>query len=357
MGMRSYRFRNERIYRRRRVLLLLILVVLLAGAVYFFFLKDNVGSNGANGTPTPTPTPASPAATEPPAPTATATPEPAPTPTPEPAGTYIESHGFLPAIGSLPASGRMEELQKLVEDYLNQQTGRYGVTFIDLATGESFGIRDKEEYIAASTSKFPMNLLLYTKIESGEVDPDMLLEYKPSHLEYGTGIIQNSPYGTKYTVRETSELSIRKSDNCGINMIIELLGIENIRQYILDLGGVVYYGERHRSCPYDMALVGQEIYRRYLNNPEVYEKLIEDLENTDWHDRIDALLPDHVHVAHKIGNQTRTANDVGIVFASHPYVLSVMTEDVDFGTACRKIAELSRMIYDFVEEYTAAPEE
>jgi len=136
-------------------------------------------------------------------------------------------------------------------------------------------------------------------------------------------------------------------------MIIELLGIENIRQYIVDLGGVVYYDKRHRSCPYDMALVAQELYRRYLSNPAVYEKMIEDLENTDWSDRIDALLPDHVRVAHKIGNQTRTANDVGIVFASHPYVLSVMTEEVDFGTACKKIAEMSKMIYEFVEGYAA----
>lgn len=348
--MRSYRFRRESVYRRRRAWIIAVLVALIACAAYFFVLKDDERSGRIAGN-----SPTSPAATESSSPevTVTPTPEPTPTPTPEPAGTYTDSHGFLPAIGSLPPSGKMEELQQLVEDFISQQSGRYGVTFIDLATDESFGINDKEEYIAASTSKLPMNLLLYTKIESGEVDPDMLLEYKPSDLEYGTGIIQNSPFGTKYTVRETSELSIRKSDNCGINMIIDLLGIENIRQYIVDLGGVVYYGERHRSCPYDMALVSKEIYRRYLNSPEVYEKLIEDLENTDWHDRIDAQLPDDVPVAHKIGNQTRTANDVGIVFASHPYVLSIMTEDVDFGTACKKIAELSKIIYDFVEEYAA----
>lgn len=348
--MRAYRFRREKVYRRRRAGILVVLVFLIACAAYFLFFR---GAGNSNGVAVNTPTPS--AVTDSPAPVTTpeSTPEPTPTPTPEPKGTYTESHGFLPAIGSLPPSGKMDELKAMVEDFIGKQSGRYGVTFIDLATGESFGINDKEEYIAASTSKLPMNLLLYIKIESGEVDPDMMLEYKPSHLEYGTGIIQNSPYGTKYSVRETSELSLRKSDNCGINMIIELLGIENIRQYIVDLGGVVYYDKRHRSCPYDMALVAQELYRRYLSNPPVYEKMIEDLENTDWSDRIDALLPDHVRVAHKIGNQTRTANDVGIVFASHPYVLSVMTEEVDFGTACKKIAEMSKMIYEFVEGYAA----
>jgi len=352
--MRSYRFRRERIYRRRRTFILIMILLLFAGGAYFIFFRGD-GDGGItqnSSTPAPTPTP-----TSTPVPTPTPTPEPASTSTPGPKGTYTESHGFLPAIGSLPPSGRMDELKRMVEDFVSRQSGRYGVTFIDLATGESFGVNDKEEYIAASSTKLPMVLLLYVRMEEGEVDPDMLLEYKPEHLEYGTGIIQNSPYGTKYTVLKTAELAIRKSDNCGINMIIELLGIENIRQYMVDLGGAVYYDKRHRSCPYDIALASRELYRRYVNNPEAYEKLIEDLENTDWHDRIDARLPGDVRVAHKIGNQTRTANDAGIVFASHPYVLSVMTDDVDVGTACGKIAELSRMIYDFVEEYAAVPEE
>ena len=355
--MKAYRFRNERMYRRRRSLLLVVLIVCIAGALFVYFSNKNKDNSGALISPTPTQT-STPDSTPVAVinPSSPPTPTPTPTPTPSPvtsAGTTTEDHGFLPDIGSLPQSDKTEGLKKLVEDFVSQQSGKYGVTFIDLATGESFGIKDTDEYIAASTSKFPINLLLYTKIESGEIDPEMKLEYKKSDFEAGTGIIQGSPYGTQYTVRETSKLAIQKSDNCGVNMIIDLLGLENCRQYIVDLGGVVYYGDRHRSCPHDMALVAKELYRHYLENPEVYGEMINNLENTDWHDRIDSLLPKDVKVAHKIGNQTRTANDVGIVFASHPYVLSVMTDNVDFGTACTQIGKLSKMIYYYVEEYAA----
>jgi beta-lactamase class A len=177
--------------------------------------------------------------------------------------------------------------------------------------------------------------------------------YKKEDLESGTGIIINSAYGTEYTVRETSKLAIRKSDNCGVNMIIRQVGIENVRQYILGLGGKVYYGKTHRSCPYDMALVAQDLYKHYINNEAVYGELINNLENTDWTDRIDAKLPQDIKVAHKIGNQTKTANDVGIVFGKHPYILSVMSENVDFGTACNNIANLSKVIFDFEEAYAS----
>lgn len=360
--MKAYRFRNERLYRRRRFSLFILLLFILGISLFFFLNYKNKENNQAGTTPTPTgiasPT-ASPDVTPVNDPVVTEEPSPTPTPTPSPiteAGTQTVDHGFLPAIGSLPPSGKMKELEKLVQDFIAKQSGKYGVTFIDLATGESFGVQDTDEYIAASTSKFPMNVLLYQKIESGEVDPESMLEYKKEDLEYGTGIIQNSAYGTQYSVRETSRLSIVKSDNCGINMIIRLLDIENIRQYLVDLGGVVYYGKRHRSCPHDMALVGKDLYRLYLGNPDVYGQLIYDLEHTDFNDKINALLPKDVKVAHKIGINTRVENDVGIVFASHPYVLSVMTDNVDAGTAKKRIAEMSKMIYDFVEAYAQIPE-
>ena len=48
---------------------------------------------------------------------------------------------------------------------------------------------------------------------------------------------------------------------------------------------------------------------------------MEDLQNTMWNDRINALLPKDVKVAHKIGNFQGVCNDVGIVFAEEPYIL------------------------------------
>lgn len=268
-------------------------------------------------------------------------------------GVTTKEHGYLPKIGTVEKSGKMNELKRLITDYTSKLPGRYGVTYIDLATGEMVNVNDQVEYIAASTSKLPINMVLFKDIEAEKVKLEDKLVYKQEDFEAGTGIIQNSPYGTEYNVRETSKLSIRKSDNCGVNMIIRQVGIENVRQYIVGLGGKVYYGKRHRSCPYDMALVAQDLYKHYLVNEEVYGELINNLENTDWSDRIDAKLPPEIKVAHKIGNQTKTANDVGIVFGKHPYVLSIMTEDVDFGTACNNIASLSKKIFDFEEAYAS----
>lgn len=273
--------------------------------------------------------------------------------TPSPSVERTPGHENMPAFSSVAPIGNVDALKKKVQDMVATFPGKYGVTFVNLATGERFGVNDTDEYIAASTSKFPMNILLWKKIAAGEIDPESMLTYTEPDLETGTGIIQNEPYGTQHTVRETSKLSIEYSDNCGINMIIRLLDIEKIRQYIRDEGGVVEYGKRHRSCPSDMANCAVDLYEFYYENPAVAGELIDFLENTKWNERINGSLPKEVKVAHKIGNQTRTANDVGIVFASQPFVLSVMTDGVDFDPACRNIAMLSKMIYEEVEAAAA----
>lgn len=235
-----------------------------------------------------------------------------------------------------------------LENFLSVQKGRYGLYYKNLVTGEAFGIHDKEHFIAASTTKLPMNLLLYRKVAAGEVDLDSRLTYLQEDFEAGTGIIQSSPYGTEYTVRETARLSIVYSDNCAINMIIRLLEIENIRRYMQDLGGTVYYGSGCPSCPFDLVLYAQELYRFYLEDRDVAGLLMEDLQNTQWNNRIKKLLPSDVKVAHKIGNYPGVVNDVAIVFADEPYALAVMSDGVEQDTAEMVVAELSKRIYDGV---------
>ena len=96
----------------------------------------------------------------------------------------------------------MEGLKKEIEDYILEQPGKYGLYFINLVNGDEFGINDKDEFIAASTTKLPMNLLLYKKIASGEIDPNSILTYLEEDFEPGSGVVQKSEYGTEYTVRE-----------------------------------------------------------------------------------------------------------------------------------------------------------
>ncbi|MCK5759412.1 MAG: serine hydrolase [Clostridiales bacterium] len=267
------------------------------------------------------------------------TPEPSPTPVP----------GINPAEDAVSLS----ILEEYIERYFARFDGRYGITFIDIESGASFGLNEIDKFIAASTSKLPINLYLFKLIEEGIVDPEMEMEYIEDDREWGTGKIIKGEYGDVYTVSQLIEYSLTLSDNCAINMIIRLCELDNILAYMKDLGAIINYGDRHRTCPADMAVFTRELYDKYKENPELYGIMINYLDNTLWSDRIDKYLPKDLVIPHKIGNylSQNAYNDVGIVYADRPYIVSIMSEQTNENLeAIDVLADVSLIIYNFMED-------
>jgi beta-lactamase class A len=230
--------------------------------------------------------------------------------------------------------------------YLRGLNGHYGVYYYNLATKESFGINEYEEFTAASTIKVPMNLYLYQKIKSGDVNPLGTLKYLKDDFEGGTGIIQTESFGKKYTIVQLSKLSITHSDNVAANMLLRFLGIKNVKNYMREIGGSVVKDNKNVSCPRDLGLYMKYVYEFSNNNGDLGNELMDSLLNTKFKDRIPALLPSTIKVAHKIGTQVNTVNDVGIVFKDKPYIISVMSKEADENKAPEEIAKISKMVYD-----------
>ncbi|MBN2853462.1 MAG: serine hydrolase [Clostridia bacterium] len=262
------------------------------------------------------------------------TPTPAPTPTAKPNPTVNDLYEYL-------------------QSYLATYSGDYGLYFYNLSTDEHFGIMDKDKYIAASLSKVPINLYLYTLVEKGTVNLDTKVAYTEQDVEKGTGKIINEPFGTEYTLRELSKLSIEISDNCAINMIIRTVGKENFINYMNSLGAVIDY-HTYRTCPYDMYLYFKELYRLYESNQAIYGELMGYLKNTVYNDKIPALLPKTVEVAHKIGDyfEIPSHNDAGIIFTEQPYILTLLCNEVNSAQALEIMQNASKVIYDFVSSGT-----
>jgi beta-lactamase class A len=241
---------------------------------------------------------------------------------------------------------KLDTLEEDVGNYIKNFKGQYGVYYYNLETGEEFGINDEDEYTYASTIKIPINLYLYDRIVSGSVDPDKTLTYLKEDDEGGTGTIRYQKFGAKYSIRELSEYSIEYSDNVAANMLIRHLGEQNIKDYMRQVGGQVVDNARDVSSPRDMGLYMRLVYNFYKSDETLGHELMDSFLNTEFNDRLPALLPPSVKVAHKIGTQLHVINDVGIVFADRPYVISVMSKDVNDEEAPDVIANVSKMVYE-----------
>lgn len=277
---------------------------------------------------------------------------------------------MTPAARAQAFAAAKSEFESLVKGY----TGRYALYYQNLATGETYTYNASAPFVAASSIKLGINTYLYTQIEAGKVSPTETLAYdsRPyptGDYEAGTGTIQGQPNGTKYSVRDTSGLSIRISDNCATNMVLRRLGgIDTVNGYLSGISAVVDYRKtvtyknyagttvsgRHRSSATDLGLHAVRLYELYRKSPALYGTLVDDLKKTEFDFGIQKGIPSSVGVAHKIGtNGTYNAeNDVGIVFTPEPFVLAVMTESGSAATAHQFQAKAATIFYSYIDKVT-----
>lgn len=245
-------------------------------------------------------------------------------------------------------AGNLDELKSELQAYLKQFEGKYGIYYENLYTGEAFGINEKDEYTAASTIKIPISTMVYKGIEKGTIDPGGKLTYEKGDYEEGTGEIQfSSEVGAKFKIRDLTRLMIESSDNIATNMLLRYLGKTGFKDYMRDLGGSMVKNDSNVSSPHDMAIYMRDVYN-FSFRGELGEELIEYYENTMFNSRIPRLLPEEVLVAHKTGDQVGVANDVGVVFVEKPYILAVMSKDINLEEGDKAISNISKKIFDYV---------
>lgn len=245
-----------------------------------------------------------------------------------------------------------ESLRQQLLALTQGKQGIYGVYFKDLKTGQTFGINSNRAFIAASTYKVPLNLYLYEKIINGEIDPNTQIAYQASDYEEGTGILQATRVGTKFSIKYLSEISITHSDNIAKNMLERYLGGRaKVLEYMANLEAKTIPNDpyvNNFTSPRDMSIYMEEVLRMNSKYPEIAGKLMADLKHTIFNDRISAPIPTDVEVAHKIGTQINVVNDTAIVFAKErPYILTIMTDKIDYSEAYPTVRAISKKIYDY----------
>ncbi|WP_338833156.1 hypothetical protein MHLNE_21040 [Moorella humiferrea] len=243
-------------------------------------------------------------------------------------------------------------LKKQIEDFLATQPGTYGVYFKDLISGQSFGINADMPLPAASTVKLPTVLFINHLVAQGKLDWQQKLVYN-SATDYqgGSGILQFSVKdGDKLTLRTLTTLAITTSDNIAYNMLRNFVGKGSIASFMQSLGGqTVFPDGQNLSTARDMATYLQAALDFAKTNPDG-RRLLDDMANGIYNEGIPLMIPAGVTVAHKEGFVWGSPADVGVVFGSRPFIVTVLSqgvEDPDHGFA--NIATIAKMLYDYQE--------
>ena len=229
-----------------------------------------------------------------------------------------------------------------------------------------------KSFHAASTMKVPVMIELFRQARAGTLS---LNDPLPIRNDFRS-IVDGSSYklsegddsdkevyavmGKTMTLGQLCDAMITVSSNFAANLLIEKLGVENIRRTVtaLGAGGMQVLRGVEDQKAFDKGLNNGTTARGLMAlldrighgqavDPESDAAMIEILKRQAFNDAIPAGLPPGTPVAHKTGNITRIHHDAAIVYAPRPYVLVLLVRGIgDRKKSAALMAELSKAIYD-----------
>lgn len=253
------------------------------------------------------------------------------------------------------------------------------VAFFDFKHQTEWSYHAERWFHAASTIKVPVLLGVFAAIEQGG-----LTEFSRIHIRNRFySIVDRSPFridiardstpevheaiGKTLQVRELARHMIVTSSNLATNLLIDIVGVERIRQTLDELGlaeGIEFMRGVEDNVAWEKDINNRVTAEGLLHALRMIaeEKAISEtasrhmldiLHGQEFKRGIPAGLPTEARVAHKTGEISTVAHDAGIVYLPDrpPYVLVVLTEWQPNSTGRQDtIARISRTVYQHVTE-------
>lgn len=272
-------------------------------------------------------------------------------------------------------TGGPEAARSEVERLIRASGAEVAVAARTLDGGEALLIRPDDSFHAASTMKVPVMIELFAQADEGRLRLDDPL---PVRNQFAS-IVDGSPYsldpaedsdpevyravGGRLALRQLCEAMITASSNLAANLLIEKLGVENVRRRVRALGadGMNVLRGVEDGKAFRAGLVNTTTARGLLvlleaiatgkaAGPEASREMVEILKRQRFGAAIPAGLPPGTPVAHKTGTITKIHHDAGIVYAARPYVLVVLVRGVaEEKQSAALIAAITRTVNEAIE--------
>jgi beta-lactamase class A len=242
-------------------------------------------------------------------------------------------------------------------------------------------LRSGEPFHAASTMKVPVLIELYDQVQRKKVTLTDTLPVRNEFKSLADGSSFSldvnddseaslySASGETRTLGQLAELMITVSSNFAANLLIDRLGVANIRAEVRRLGAdgmnvqrdledskAFRQGLNNTTTARGLFTLMDAIARGRAVSDEASREMSGILARQTFNDAIPAGVPAGIKVAHKTGEITRIDHDAAIVYAPRPFVLVVLTRGVeDHAMSASLIADITRQLYAASQRSSPAP--
>ncbi len=272
-----------------------------------------------------------------------------------------------------------KELKKNILNEFNRTGGTFALVYLELKPkGEHIFISEKATFHAASTMKTPLMIEVFKQNKEGKLNlGDSIVvknEFKSIvdgslfslNLSDDAGEELYQFIGQPKTIKELVYEMITVSSNLATNLLMDIVGVQNVMRTMKSIGAhdikilrgvedLKAYDRRMNNTTdaYDLALIYKKLALGELVSKDACEEMIKILLDQKLNNKISAMLPADVKVAHKTGSVSAVEHDSGIIYLpdGRKYILIILSKNLNNSQeGIRTIAKVSRMIYDHVIE-------
>jgi beta-lactamase class A len=255
--------------------------------------------------------------------------------------------------GVFAQASKLDEAKSTVLARVEKSGAEVGIAFRTLDGKDEWYSRADDSCHAASTMKVPVLIELFRQVKEGRLKlGDTVIIKNEFH-----SIVDGSSYdlnagddsetdlykaeGQTRSLAQLAELMITVSSNFATNLLVEKLGVENIRATVHSLGadgvnvlrgvedGKAYEkGMNNTTTARGLAILMTAIAEGKAVDPDASKQMVAILERQRFNEAIPAGLPPGTRVAHKTGELTKIHHDAAIVYAKRPFVLVILVRGV-----------------------------
>jgi beta-lactamase class A len=278
-----------------------------------------------------------------------------------PSSHSASGHGYAVSCSSSALAG----LDQLVFHEISRARGTYEVAIYDFQTGESVLVNAHRFVHAASLIKLPIMMSTFSLVDRGEMTLDDRVCVREWYKSLVNGALFHvdpiASLGDTATIRQLLKSMVTVSDNVAANALIEHIGINRI--------GDFFASQNYTETSLIRFLMDEQAHKQHLDNTmSAYDamRMLRDIEQerglqhescsemlnlllAQMHnEKIPAVLPTQVKIAHKTGSIAAVEHDAGIIYLPNgrKYILVFMSADLpDNQTGINAARAVSRTVY------------
>lgn len=276
-----------------------------------------------------------------------------------------------PALASGQALTIDQKLSVNIDERIRKSGADVAIAFRTLDGHIAYSFHDEESFHAASTMKIPVMIELFHQARQASLKlEDPLLVKNQFHSLADGSIYTLDPAddseaelykaaGQTRSLSQLCELMITASSNLATNLLIEKLGVDNIRATVHTLGAdgmnvlrgvednqAFLKGLNNTTTARGLQQLMEAIAHGEAIDQESSRQMIEILERQKFNEGIPAGLPPRTRVAHKTGEITGIHHDAAIVFAPKPFVLVILVRGLaETKDSAALMADITRLLY------------